>query len=98
MVVHKAAGTEVDDFDLALGVGLNQNILRLQIAMDQVQVMDEVQSIQDLLGDLLKSRNVEIMFLLHFPIVLGILVQVVPQELRDNKEMLFMVEVINHLQ
>tara|TARA_B110000285_G_C14925837_1_gene514949 strand:+ start:92 stop:220 length:129 start_codon:yes stop_codon:yes gene_type:complete len=42
VVVHEAAGTEVDDFDLALGVGLNQNILWLQITMDQVQVVDEV--------------------------------------------------------
>lgn len=70
MIVHKATGTKVDDFDLALGVGLNQNILWFQITMNQVQVMDEVESIEDLLRDLLKSGNVEIMFLLHFSIVL----------------------------
>ena len=70
MIVHKATGTKVDDFDLALGVGLNQNILWLQITMNQVQVVDEVESIEDLLRDLLKSGNVEIMFLLHFSIVL----------------------------
>ncbi len=70
MIVHKATGTKVDDFDLALGVGLNQNILWFQITMNQVQVVDEVESIEDLLRDLLKSRNVEIMFLLHFSIVL----------------------------
>jgi len=98
VVVHEATGTEVDDFDFALGVGLNQNILGFQIAMDQVEVVDEVQSIQDLLRDLLKSRNIEIMFLLHFSIVLGILVQVVSQELRHDKEMLFVVEIINDLQ
>lgn len=70
MIVHKATGTKVDDLDLALGVGLNQNILWLQITMNQVQVVDEVESIEDLLRDLLESRNVEIMFLLHFSIVL----------------------------
>ena len=70
MIVHKATGTKVDDFDLALGVGLNQNILWFQITMNQVQVVDEVESIQDLLRDLLESGNVEIMFLLHFSIVL----------------------------
>lgn len=70
MIVHKATGTKVDDFDLALGVGLNQNILWFQITMNQVQVVDEVESIEDLLRDLLKSGNVEIMFLLHFSIVL----------------------------
>ena len=70
MIVHKATGTKVDDFDLALGVGLNQNVLWLQITMNQVQVVDEVESIEDLLRDLLKSGNVEIMFLLHFSIVL----------------------------
>lgn len=96
--MHKATGTKVDDFDLALGVGLNQNILRFQITMNQVEVVDEVESIQDLLCDLLKSRNIEIMFLLHFSIVLWILVQVVSQKLRHDKEMLFVVEVINHFQ
>jgi len=70
VIVHKATGTKVDDFDLALGVGLNQNILWFQITMNQVQVVDEVESIEDLLRDLLKSGNVEIMFLLHFSIVL----------------------------
>ena len=70
MIVHKATGTKVDHFDLALGVGLNQNVLWLQITMNQVQVVDEVESIEDLLRDLLKSGNVEIMFLLHFSIVL----------------------------
>ena len=68
--MHKATGTKINDFNLALGVGLNQNILRFQITVNQVEIMDEVESIQDLLRDLLKSGDIEIVFLLHFSIVL----------------------------
>jgi hypothetical protein len=68
--MHKATGTKINDFNLTLGVGLNQNILRFQITVNQVEIMDEVESIQDLLRDLLKSGDIEIVFLLHFSIVL----------------------------
>jgi len=48
MVVDEAGGAEVDDLDLASGVGLDQDVLGLQVAVDQAQPVDEVQGRQDL--------------------------------------------------
>ena len=45
--------------------------------MDQVEVVNEVQSVQDLLGHFLKSWNVEIVLFLNLPVVLGILIEVI---------------------
>jgi hypothetical protein len=42
VIMDEATGAEVNHLDLRLGVGFYQDVLWLQIAMDQVQVMDEV--------------------------------------------------------
>lgn len=56
--------------------------------------MDEMQSIQNLFGHFLKSRHIEIVLFLNLSIVFGILIEVVSEQLCDNKEMLFVVKVI----
>ena len=66
--------------------------------MNQVQFMDEIESIKDLLGDLLESWHVEVLLLLDFSVVLGVLIEVVSQKLGNDEQVLFVIEVINHFQ
>lgn len=60
--------------------------------------MNEVQSIQNLLGHFLKSWYVEIVLFLNLSVVLGILIEVISQKFRDNEKMLFVIKVVNDLQ
>lgn len=46
----------------------------------------------------LKAAYVKVDLFLYFTVVLRIFIQVVPQKLRDNKEVLFVVEVVNQLE
>lgn len=66
--------------------------------MDQVKLMDVVESIQDLLGHLLQSGNVEVVLLLDLSVVLGVLVEVVSKQFRNNNEMLLVIKVVDHPQ
>jgi hypothetical protein len=70
MVVNEARRPKINDFDLTLGIRLDQNILRFQITMDQIEIVNEVKSIQDLLRHFLKSWHVEVMLFFDFSIVL----------------------------
>jgi hypothetical protein len=72
MVMNEARGSKINDFDLTFGVRLDQNVLWLQITMDEVELMDKVQSIQDLLRHFLQSWNVEVVLLLNLSVVLGV--------------------------
>lgn len=68
--MDEARRSKINDFNLALRVGLDKNILRFQITMDQVKIMDEIESIQDLLGHFLKSWHVKVMLLFNLSVVL----------------------------
>lgn len=96
--MDKATGAEINHLDLTSRVRLNQNVFRLQIAMDQVKIMNKVQSVQNLLRHFLQSRNVEIVLFLNFSVVLGILVEIISEKLCHNEKMFFMIEIVNDLQ
>ena len=66
--------------------------------MDQAKFVDKMQSVQDLFGHFLKTRHVEIVLFLNLTVVLGVLVEVVSQELGHDEKMLLVIEVINHFQ
>lgn len=96
--MNEARRPKINDFDLALRVRLDKDVLWFQIAMDQIQVMNKVQGIQNLLCNFLKPRNVEVMLLLNLSVVLGVLVKVVSQKFSDNYKMLLVVKVVNDLE
>ena len=62
--------------------------------MDQVELMNEIESVKDLLGDPLESWDVKVMLFLDFAIVLAVFVEVVSKQLSYDKKMLLMIEVI----
>lgn len=66
--------------------------------MDQIEVVDEVQSIQNLLSDFLESGNIEVLLLLLLPVELAILVQIVSEQLSDNDEVLLVVKIVDDLE
>ena len=98
MIVDEATAAKVDYLDLTAGVRPYENILRLEVTMDQLEIVDEGKCAQDLFRDLLEAGYVEIHLLLHFPIVLRVLVQVVSEQLCHDEEMLFVVEEIDQLE
>jgi hypothetical protein len=75
--MDEARATEVDHFDLAPGVRLNQDVFRFQVAVNELELVNKTQRVQDLLCDPLEARDVEVNRLLDFAIVLGILVEIV---------------------
>ena len=77
MVMDETTWTKIDDFDLTLAVALDQNVLGLEIAVNQMEVVNIVKSIQDLLGYLLKSGNIKVVLLFDLSVVLAVFVQVV---------------------
>lgn len=95
VVVNKARAAKVNDFNLASGVGLDKDIFRLKVTMDELQVVNEAKCVEDLLCDALKAAYVEVDLLLDLSVVLRILIQVVPQQLSHNEEVLFVVEVVD---
>jgi hypothetical protein len=97
MVVDETRTAKVNDFNLAARVGLNQDIFWFQVAVNQLQIVDKAQCVQDLLSNSLEAPHIEVNRLFNFAVVLRILIQVVSQQLRDNKEVLFVVEVVNKL-
>jgi len=98
MIMNEAARAKVDHLHLTSRIRLNQDVLRLQIAMDQPEPVNELQSCQYLLGDLLESSHVEVLLLLNFPVVLAVLVEIVSQKLGHDEEMLFVIEVVVELE
>lgn len=55
----EAAAAQVDHLDLAPRVALHQNVLRLQVAVEQAQAVQEVQRLQDLDRDALRGGRGE---------------------------------------
>jgi len=74
MVMDEAGTSEINHLDLTARIGLDQDVLRLQIAVNKLERVDVVEGVQDLLSDSLESRHVEVEFLFNFSVVLGILV------------------------
>ena len=48
MVRREATRAEVDELDLAAGEALDDDVLGLDVAVDQVEAVDEFQRLQDL--------------------------------------------------
>ena len=95
--MNEATASKVNNLDLTAGVGLDEDVFRLEIAVDQLEFVDKGQCIQDLLRDLLQTRHIKVELLLHLTIVLGVLVKVVTQEFGHNEEMLFVIEEVDQL-
>ena len=95
--MDEATATEVNDLDLATRVRLDENVFGLQIAMDQLKIVDEGKRLQDLLSDSLQPGNVEVKLLLHLAVVLGVLIEVISQELCHDEQVLLVIEEVNEL-
>lgn len=74
MVMDEAATAEIDHFNLTARVRLDQYVLWLEIAVNQLKVMDEGECVKDLLSDSLESWHVEIELLFNLTVVLGVLI------------------------
>jgi len=74
MVMDEAGTSEINHLDLTARIGLDKDVLRLQIAVNKLERVDVVEGVQDLLGNSLESRHVEVEFLFNFSVVLGVLV------------------------
>jgi hypothetical protein len=98
VVVDEARRAKVNDLNLAPAIAPDQNVLGLQVAMYQSQSVYEVQRCQDLLGHSLEPRYSEKWFFLDFSIILGVFVQVVSEQFRDNEQMLLVVKEIKELE
>ena len=97
MVMDEAATAEIDHLDFTARVRLNQDVLWLEIAVNQLKIMNEGKCVQDLLSDSLKSWHVEIELLFNLAVVLGVFIQVVTQELSHYEQMFLVVEEIDQL-
>ena len=42
MIVNEATGAKINDFDFTAGVGLDQDVLGFEIAVDEIKVMYEI--------------------------------------------------------
>lgn len=47
--MYETTGTKINNLNLRSRIRPNKNIFRLQITMNQIQIMNEIQSIQNLL-------------------------------------------------
>lgn len=63
--------------------------------MNQLEIVNKHQSVEDLLSDPLQTRYVEVNLFLNLTVVLGVLVQVVSEELSNDEQMFLVVEVVN---
>lgn len=70
MVMDEATAAKVDHLDLAARVRLDQDVLWLQVAVDQLEVVTEGQRFQNLLRNLLESWNVEVKLFLDLSVIL----------------------------
>mmetsp|Transcript_55807 Transcript_55807/g.155600 ORF Transcript_55807/g.155600 Transcript_55807/m.155600 type:complete len:326 (-) Transcript_55807:1149-2126(-) len=94
VVVDEAARTEVDNLHLTTAVRPDQDVLGLEVAMDEPQGVHVIQSGEHLLRDLLEAAEREVGLVPALPVELRELVQVVPQQLRNNDQVLLVVEVV----
>lgn len=93
--MDEATGSKVDNFNLGSGIALDEDILWLQVAMNELEIVDVGECSQNLLSNLLETGNCEVSFLFCFTVVLAVFVQVVPQQLCHDKQMLLVVEEID---
>lgn len=66
--------------------------------MDQLQLVNETECVQNLLGDLLESRHIKVHLLLDFSVVLAILIQVVSEKFCHDEQVLLVVEKVDDLE
>ena len=83
--MNETARAEVNYLNFASRVALDQNILWLEIAVDESEAMDEVESGQNLLRNFLKASYIKVCLLFHFSIVLAILIKVISEQLCHNE-------------
>jgi hypothetical protein len=88
VVSREARGAEVDDLDLAARVGLDEDILGLEIAVDQVEAVHEAQGVEALRGDASQAGEGEVRLTARLAVVAGELVEVVAQQLAHDEEVL----------
>ncbi len=61
---------EVDEFDLALAVRLDQDVLGLQVAVDESETVQVFEGVQDLFRDLLELADGEVVL-----VIIGLFVE-----------------------
>lgn len=94
VVVDVATRPEIDDLHLRLRVALYQDVLRLQVAVDQLQTVDVLQAPQDLQSYPLQATYCEVFFRFLFLVELVVIVKIIFQQFSNYEEMLVMVEVV----
>ena len=98
MVVDEATAAKINHLDLTPRVRLDQDVLGLQIAVDQFKIVAKREGVQDLLCNLLQTRHIKVQLLFDFTIILGVLVQVVSEQLCHNEKMFLMIEEVDQLE
>jgi hypothetical protein len=82
---------DVDDFDLGVGIGFNENVFGFEIAVHNVESVECVESQKDLFGDGLNSRQGKVLGTSAIGVV-----EIVLEEFCEDHEMFAMVEVVVH--
>lgn len=98
MVGGEAAAAEVDELDLAPAEGLDDDVLGLDVAVDQLQRVDEHQGLQHLLHDALQARHGVVRLVIRLADEAAELVEVLFEQLGDYEEVLFAVEEVDQPQ
>ena len=70
MIMDETTASKVNNLDLTSRIRLDQDVLRLQITVNQFEIMDKRESVQDLLRNTLQAWDIEVDFLLDLTIVL----------------------------
>ena len=94
LVVDEAAASEIDQLDLALFDGLEEDVFRFEIAVHDVHVVEALQGSQNLSGDALDLVLGVVEGKVLGPSVLLEIVEVSLEELGDDEEVLSTVEVV----
>lgn len=79
VVMDEARTPEIDHLDLTSRIGLDQNVLWLEIAVDKAEAVNEIQSCQYLLSDSLEATDIEVLFLFDLTVVLAVFIKIIPQ-------------------
>ena len=85
MVRDKAAAPKINNLDFAAGVAPDQDVLWLQVAMDQTEIVHKLKPLQTLAGNLLEPGQCEVAFRSALSIKLCKLIEVVPEQLCDDE-------------
>mmetsp|Transcript_22157 Transcript_22157/g.53016 ORF Transcript_22157/g.53016 Transcript_22157/m.53016 type:complete len:397 (+) Transcript_22157:1153-2343(+) len=75
---------------------MEEDVLRLEVAVDEPEPVEEAQALEHLLGYGLEAREVEVQVVPALPVVLLELIEICPEQLADDEEVLLVVEVVVH--